>query len=364
MFIGKDQFVHGIPKYKDQLASTLNNLAQTEMRHLDFSDVTIVSKLQERIGALTVHRRALQDIVMSIEKNVTTVVTHWLMVLDGMEPDEGNMTPLEIANYHLTAGRANKAREILESLSAGEDGLTKEAFHLLLKCYVALGLQDAYRDAHRRYGGLFEMVYPDFNRLNAYLKVVEGSIFMIRGTSNQRGISGSGFCVAPNLIVTNRHVVEGMPRQQIKIIGKDRAFGVEQVELDPFNDLAVLRMSETVEPLKLGEFGFVEPGERVFAIGFPAPSSDIHSENIYISTGVVNSIRRVDVSTERVIFTDAKIGSGMSGGPLMNALGEVVGILAFVRYDMSADRNGRVFVQDQPTALPIHLVRKYVMSTR
>ena len=155
-----------------------------------------------------------------------------------------------------------------------------------------------------------------------------------------------------------------MPQQQIKIIGKHGAFGVEQVELDPFNDLAVLRISETLKPLKLGEFDFVEPGEQVFAIGFPSPSSDVHGENIYISTGIVNAIRRIDTSPERVIFTDAKMASGMSGGPLINDLGEVVGIVTLIRYDMSADEKGRVFVQDQPTALPIHLVRKYIMSTQ
>jgi S1-C subfamily serine protease len=75
-------------------------------------------------------------------------------------------------------------------------------------------------------------------------------------------------------------------------------------------------------------------GERVLAIGFPVPGSSLHGENIYISRGIVNSLRKVDASSERVIFIDAKIGSGMSGGPLFNDLGEVVGIVTLLLYDL------------------------------
>jgi molecular chaperone DnaK len=363
MFIRKDQFIHGIPKYHDQFASILNNLRQIETRHLDFSDSDIASKLKKRIDALTHHKQALENTLKSVEKNVTIIVGNWTQILESMEPDLEKMNPLEMASYHLTAGRANKARKILESLASSAEGFTKEAFHLLLKCYVSLGLKEEHRDTHKRFGNLFGIVYPDFNRLNSYLKAVDDSVFMIQGVFEQRStFSGSGFCVAPNLIVTNRHVIEKMSRQQIRIVGKNTTYEVDQLELDPINDLAVLRVSANLKPLKLGEFSFVEPGERVLAIGFPSPSSNIHSENIYISKGIVNSIRKTDVSPERVIFIDTKIGSGMSGGPLINDLGQVVGIVTLTRYGMRPSEKGMFLVEDQPVALPIHLVRKYVMS--
>lgn len=362
MFTQKDQFIYGIPRYRDRFASVINNLRQTEVRHLDFGDKDIVSKLKEQIDALLNYKETIGNIKKSVEKNVTNIVANWIQILESMEPDTEKMPPLEIANYHLTAGRANKAREILESVASSAEGLTKEAFYLLLKCYVRIGLREEYRDVHKRFGNLFGIIYPDFNRLNTFLKAVDDSIFMIQGVSQQHGpFSGSGFCIAPNLIVTNRHVIEGATPSNIKIIGKDRIYNTDELELDPTNDLGVLKVRDNLKPFRLGEFDFVEPGEQVLAIGFPSPDSNVHSENIYISKGIVNSIRNTDASSERVIFIDAKIGSGMSGGPLINDQGEVVGIVTFIRYGLGKSEKGMFAVEDQPIALPIHLVRKYLM---
>jgi len=362
MFIQKNQFIHGIPKYADQYTSILNNLSQIEARHLDFSDIEIITRLKERIDALSHYKHSLENVIQSVERNVTDVVANWIQTLESLEPDSEKMTPLEIANYHLTSGRANQAREILESLALSSEGLTKETFQLLLKCYIRLGLKEAYRDAHMRFGNLFGIIYPDFNRLNSFLKIVDDSVFMIQVVSQHYGaFSGSGFCIAKNLVVTNRHVVEGTSLPEIKIIGKNRTYIVDKLELDPSNDLAILRISDNLIPLRLGEFNFVEPGEQVLAIGFLAPSSSLHSENIYISRGIVNSIRNIDASSERIIFIDAKIGSGMSGGPLINDLGEVVGIVtSFILYSVRQNGKGSSFVEDQPVALPIHLVGRYV----
>ena len=148
----------------------------------------------------------------------------------------------------------------------------------------------------------------------------------------------------------------------IKIVGKNRTYSVDDLEFDQVNDLAILRISDNLKPFRLGEFNFVDPGEQVVAIGFPSPSSEVHSENIYISKGIVNSIRRIDISSERVIFIDAKIGSGMSGCPLVNDLGEVVGIITLIRYQIGHSKHGIFAVEDQPVALPIHLVRKFLLK--
>ncbi len=365
MFIQKDQFIHGIPKYHDQFASIMSNLKQIETRHLDFSDSDIASKLKDRIDTLTHYKQALENTLKSVEKNVSRIVRSWNQILESMEPDLEKMNSLDVASYHLTAGRANKAREILESLIPSTEGLTEEAFHLLLKSYVLLGSKEEHRVTHKRFGNLFNITYPDFSHLNSYLKTVADSVFMIQGVSEQQAISfGSGFCIAPNLVITNRHVVEKMSQKQIKIIGKNRTYNVEQLELDPINDLAILKVSENLKPCKLGEFSFVEPGEQVLALGFPSPSSNKHSENIFISKGIVNSIRKIDASSERVIFIDTKIGRGMSGGPLINELGEVIGILTLIKYSMSQNEKGIFYMENQPVALPINLVRKYVKSTK
>ena len=360
MILEKDRFRHGIPRYRDRFRSTVSYLRKVETRHLDFGDKDIASKLNERIDVLTSAKQALADLIELVENDVIRRVADWNKILASMEPDPERMNALQMANYYLTIGNASRAKEILEALAASSQGLTEEAFHLLQRCHVSLGLKEAYGDTHRRFAALFGTTVPDFHRLDAYLKTVAGSIFMIQGVSGPQGLSGSGFCLAPGLVVTNRHVVEGMVPQNIRVIGKDRDYGVAGVERDPVNDIAVLRVREALQPLPMGEFGFVEPGEQVLAIGFPSPSSAIHNENIYISRGIVNSIRKIEVSTERVIFVDTKIGGGMSGGPLINALGQVVGIVSLTRYGRRQSEEGMVFVEDQPVALPIHLVKKYL----
>ena len=359
MIMDKDRFVHGIPGYRDQLASALRNLRQVQARHLDFGARDILRQLRERIDRLARCRQSFVDLEASVDKNVTSLLAGWMQILDSMEPDAERMTTLEAASYHLTVGQAQRAREILESLASGEEGLSEQAFQLLLRCHVSLGLKEEYWDTHRRFGALFGLVYPDFSRLNTFLGAVDDSVFMVQGALTQ-GTSGSGFCIAPNLIVTNRHVVEGMTAESVRIVGKSGVYAVEHLELDPVNDIAVLRTCENLKPLRLGEFRFVEPGERVLAVGFPAPDSGSHSENIYVSTGIVNAIRRSKSSSERVIFVDTKIGGGMSGGPLINSLGEAVGIVTGTRVEERQIQNRIVSVADQPLALPICLVDKYI----
>ena len=363
MFTKKDQIDYDILKYKDQFTTILNNVKRVQLRHLDFSDKNIVSKLQERIDVLSNHRVALESLIESVEENVTAIVIGWLEILRSIEPNMDKMTPLEEANYYLTIGRVDKARKKLESV-ADEEGLTEKAFHPLLKCYIRLGLREEYRNAHKRFGNLFGLKYPDFNRLNTFLNAVDDSIFMIQKISQKDGYcSGSGFCIAPDLIVTNRHVVEGSKTSDIKIIGKNRIYTANELKLDPINDLAILKVSDDLKPLRGGEFDFVEPGEQILAIGFPSPNSEIFSENIYISKGIVNSIRKIDISSERVIFIDAKIGKGMSGSPLINEMGEVVGIVTLVRYQpIGQSGKGIIGVEDQPAALPIHLIKKYLIK--
>jgi len=360
MIIDKDQFVHGIPGYRDQLASALRNLKEVETRHLDFSAKDIIRQLRERMDRLTRCRQSFVELEALVERNVTSLLTDWRQILDSMEPDTERMTTLEAANYHLTVGQTRRASEILESLASGEESFSEEAFHLLLKCHVSLGLKEEYRETHRRFGALFGLVYPDFSRLSIFLKAVDDSVFMIRSALTRGTPSGSGFCIAPNLVVTNRHVVEGMTAESVRIVGKSGAYAVEHLELDPVNDIAVLRTGENLKPLRLGEFRFVEPGEQVLAVGFPSPDSGSHSENIYVSSGIVNAIRRSKSSSERVIFVDTKIGGGMSGGPLINGLGEVVGIVTGSQVEPRQIWNRIVSVADQPLALPIYLVEKYL----
>lgn len=362
MFSQKDQILYTLQRYKDEASSTRKNLQQILSKHLDFSDKEVIAKLQERFNILSKFKESLILTNDSLEKETLHVVIEWIQILKAMDPDIDKMSPVRVANYHFVAGRFVKAKEIIEAMAAGPDGLSEEAFLLLLRCIVRMCLREEYRETHKKYGNIFRFVYPDFNRLDSFLTSVDNSVYMIQVQSQQGSFVGSGFSVASNLIATNRHVVEGATAQNITVVGKNKVFAVTGIEVDPVNDLAILKVDESLTPFRLGEFNFVAPGEQVLALGFPSPSSNVHCENIYISRGIVNSIRNTEFSPERVIFIDAKIGGGMSGGPLINDLGEVIGIVTLVRYKVKQSDEGAYAIEDQPVALPIHLVRNYLIK--
>jgi S1-C subfamily serine protease len=222
-------------------------------------------------------------------------------------------------------------------------------------------LRDEYRDLHFHYGDLLDIPKPNFNSLNSFLKIIDDSIFMIQVIVESKGkASGSGFSVGKNTIVTNRHVVESVKLENIKIIGKNASYTVDKVFKDPTNDVAIIKVSEDLSYLRIGEFNFTEPGEQVLAVGFPSPESDVHQDNIFISSGIVNSIRMTDFCSDRVIFIDSKIGRGMSGGALMNDLGQVIGIITLTKYRLGEFDSKTVALEDQPIALPIHLIESHL----
>lgn len=359
MFSRKDQLPYTLQKCKDEVATIKRNLRQTLAKPVDVGNNII---LGDRLSALTRLKKSLLDILGSTKQNLLHVLVDWNRSLREIEPDLDNMSPERTAQFYLVAGNYMKAKAILESMAASSDGLSSEAFRLLLNCYIRLCLRDEYRNTHMKYGNMFEMIYPDFSRLDVFLRSVGDSVFLIRVNTQEGVSSGSGFSIAPHLIATSRHVVEGAIAQNIKIIGKGRFFAVTDIKVDSVNDLAILHVAESLIPFRIGESNFVAPGESVLAIGFPSPSSDIHSENIFISKGIVNSIRKMDFSPDRVIFIDAKIGRGMSGGPLINDLGEAVGIITLIRYELQRSDMGTFAAENQPIALPIHIIKDYLST--
>ena len=81
-------------------------------------------------------------------------------------------------------------------------------------------------------------------------------------------------------------------------------------------------------------------------------------ENLSISRGVINSVRQA--KDGRMIFMDAKIAGGNSGGPLMNGLGEVIGINTFVIRHFTREKDVSFTDFEQPVAVPIWLMRNWI----
>jgi serine protease Do len=150
-----------------------------------------------------------------------------------------------------------------------------------------------------------------------------------RGNRDQpRRGAGSGFIIDPDgYILTNNHVVERAERLTVKL-ADGRALRARVVGVDPDTDIALIKV-EAGGPLPvapLGDSTALRVGEWVCAIGNPLGYE--HT----LTVGVVSYLGRklFDRSLDDYIQTDAAINFGNSGGPLINARGEVVGINAAI----------------------------------
>jgi len=144
----------------------------------------------------------------------------------------------------------------------------------------------------------------------------------------QTSALGSGFVIdKTGHIVTNYHVVEGADVVTVSFSNRDTV-KAELVGADPSTDLAVLRVNASADaltPLPLGNSDDVRVGDPVVAIGNP------FGLDRTATSGIVSALQRLITAPNRftidhVIQTDAPINHGNSGGPLLNARGQVIGV--------------------------------------
>lgn len=139
--------------------------------------------------------------------------------------------------------------------------------------------------------------------------------------SSGKGVkSGSGFCVAPNRIVTNKHVIENAVK--IVIRGSDNNYNVIKIEsVDSTGDLALLRTEELdsqIKPLTIADYA-PRVGEKILVLGNPKGLEGT------VSDGIVSAFRNVP-SIGKLVQITAPISHGSSGSPVINMKGEVIGV--------------------------------------
>ncbi len=154
------------------------------------------------------------------------------------------------------------------------------------------------------------------------------------GQSYDSSAAGTGIIVMEDgYILTNKHVINGADEVYVVLDDGTTYEDVEVVATDPLNDVAFLKIDgvSDLTAATLGDSKTISVGQQVIAIG-NALGEYQNSVTSGIISGTGRSVTASDGSgynTETLsdmIQTDAAINSGNSGGPLMNAAGEVIGI--------------------------------------
>ena len=167
--------------------------------------------------------------------------------------------------------------------------------------------------------------------------------------------TGTGFIWnQEGYIVTNFHVIQ--QANVVTVTLQDgTSYEAAPVGSDPDKDLAVLRINvaePALSPIILGDSSLLEVGRKVIAIGNP------FGLDTTMTVGVVSALgREIDSISRRkirdVIQTDAAINPGNSGGPLLNSLGQLVGVNTAI-YSPSGVNSGIGF------AIPVNTVKRIV----
>lgn len=177
------------------------------------------------------------------------------------------------------------------------------------------------------------------------LERIKTGVVQVR--SSRRG-AGSGIVWAQREIISNHHVVSGKSR--VAIITHDgRELEARVFDSDARLDLARLEVSEDLKPLDIGDSSRLRVGELVFAVGHPWGEPWVSTAGIVSGLGVVKmpgGDPNRDVGRD-LIRSDVQLRPGNSGGALVNARGEVVGI------------NSMIWQGDLGVAVPAHVAQTW-----
>ncbi len=185
---------------------------------------------------------------------------------------------------------------------------------------------------------------------------LKGLLERFRGDGQRKGLA-TGFIIhSDGFIITNAHVIEGASRIQIEVGGDQERLPARVIGADGPSDIALLKVDagHPLTALPLGDSDRVRTAEWVLVVGNPFGLSQS------VTLGIVSHTGRADIAPMGhdgyydFIQTDAPINPGNSGGPLVNLLGEVVGIATAI----NATGQGIGF------AVPINMAKEILQQLR
>jgi serine protease Do len=141
---------------------------------------------------------------------------------------------------------------------------------------------------------------------------------------------GSGVIISPDgYIVTNNHVIDGATDIHVTMSNRE-VYPAKLIGADPLTDLAVIKIDGHGLPsIPWGDSTKLEPGQTVLAFGNP------YGFQFSVTRGIVSALNRPNPESDRhkpgqFIQTDAAINQGNSGGALVDARGQLIGINTFL----------------------------------
>ncbi len=183
---------------------------------------------------------------------------------------------------------------------------------LLVSCISGIFINDKVYSRESEYKGEEFINVTVYERINPAIVLVEAQL--------KDGLSSGTGCIInkSGIILTSSHVVNNASYIEITT-SKGEIYPADILPTDGQNkDLAILKIkpNHPLPTIKLGDSSLVKVGQKVLAIGNP------FGFNGTLTTGIVS---RIDYERNK-IQTDAAINPGSSGGPILNASGEVIGI--------------------------------------
>jgi serine protease Do len=181
--------------------------------------------------------------------------------------------------------------------------------------------------------------------LAGLVTTVQDSVVLVR--SGRRG-AGSGIVWrSDGIIMTNHHVVGD--REQVTVLfNDDRELQARVIASDPVLDLAALSVDAIGLPtVEIGVSSAVRVGELVLAVGNPWGQRGV------VTAGIISAVGEIETSWRRgkaeYIRSDVRLAPGNSGGPLLDALGRVIGV------------NAMIFGGDLSVAIPSHIATQFLL---
>ena len=159
--------------------------------------------------------------------------------------------------------------------------------------------------------------------------------------------AGAGVLAGDGLVLTNAHVVRG--RHPVEVtLADDKTYTARLVATDPRLDLALLEIPADGHAAAVFSEAVPRIGELVFAFGHPWGQRNVLTGGV-LSAVTVARTRDGEVP---IVRADVQLAPGNSGGPLLNAAGEVLGL------------NAMIFGGDQSVAIPAGVIRPFLEAAR